>query len=145
MAFLETEARTALLANFEVTDAVGDRIYLGAAPQDATRPYIVIACDAQERLPVHGARNSQTQGVLGIVEYIDVATYANEYGVARALEANILTTLEGVITDSSNSPWTFEDWSMTFEYETQSGADQKGWENIVTFKVFRKQLWLPPS
>lgn len=145
MAFLETEARTALLAAPLVSEHVGTRIFLGAAPQDAERPYIVISCDAQERLPVHGVRSSQTQGVLGIVEYIDVATYANEYGVARALEANILTTLEGVTTDSSNSPWQFEDWSMTFEYETQSGADQKGWENILTFKVFRKELWLPPS
>lgn len=145
MPFLETEARTALLANSEVTDHVGHRIYLGAAPQDAARPYIIISCDAQERMPTHGSRNSATQGVVGIIEYIDVAVYANEYGVAREIEAHILTTLEGVQTDSSNSPWLFEDWSMTFEYETQSGADQKGWENVVTFKVFRKELWLPPS
>jgi hypothetical protein len=146
MALLETEARTALLADTETTDHVGTRVYLGHAPQDTQRPYIVIACEQSTALYAHGASPLQTQGLAGVEELIDVGIYANEYGTARELEWHVRRILEGKPTSESTSPWLIDQWSMIGPSpETQSGADQRGWEVVLSFAVRRQAIWLPPS
>jgi hypothetical protein len=146
MALLETDARTLLLADAEVSEHVGTRIFLGHAPQDTPRPYIIIACEQQTTIPVHGARDSRTQGIAGVEEIIDIAVYSMEYGECRAIEWGVRAVIEGRKTDTSNSPWLLEDWSMIGpNFETQSGADQRGWEVVLSFQARRNGIWLPPA
>jgi hypothetical protein len=145
MALLETDARTLLLADAEVIEHVGTRIFLGNAPQNSVRPYIIIVCEQQSTTPVHGSRSSQTQGIIGVEEIIDIAIYSMEYVQARELEWHVRAVLEGRKTDTSTSPWLLDDWSMIGpNFETQSGADQRGWELVLSFQAKRNAIWLPP-
>jgi len=148
MSLLESEARTLLLADTETTDHTSTRIYLGHAPQDTQRPYIVIVCAEQETLYAHGANNMQTQGIAGVQEIIEISGYTNEYATARELEWHIRRVIEGKSTTSSTSPWLLEDggWELIGpNFETQSGADQRGWQIKLPFSANRNGIWLPPS
>jgi hypothetical protein len=143
---LESEARTLLLADSALAAIVGTRITLGEALQDTPRPYIVIVCGEQETIYAQGANAIQTQGIASIHEIIEVSGYANDYATARTLEWHIRRVLEGKPTTTSTSPWLLEDggWEMIGpNFETQSGADQRGWQIKLPFEVWRKEIWTP--
>ncbi len=143
---LESEARDLLLADAATIALTSTRIFLGHAPQDTERPYIVIVCGEQDTVYAHGANAIQTQGVAAIHEIIEISGYANDYATARGLEAHIRRVLEGKPTTTSTSPWLLEEggWELIGpNFETQSGADQRGWQIKLPFEVSRKEIRTP--
>ena len=143
---LESEARTLLLADTATTALTSTRIFLGHAPQDTERPYIVIVCTEQDTVYAHGANAIQTQGIAAVREVIEISSYTSDYASARTLEWHIRRVIEGKNTTTSTSPWVIEDggWELVGpNFETQSGADQRGWQIKLPFEVMRKEIYTP--